>query len=113
MAKQYIELLDNKIFNIIMVDDDFISSVSNPESYILYDSIPVKNRSSIRVGNVYDNANNRFVPVKPMSFPSWVFDETTYRWTPPISFPTDGKSYIWDEQSTSWKEFVEEETPSE
>ena len=112
MAKQYIQLLDNKIFNIVMVDDDFLSSVSDPESYILYDSIPVKNRPSIRVGSVYDNANNRFIPSKPMSYPSWIFDETNYRWTPPISFPKDGKQYVWDEPSVSWKEF-KEETPSE
>jgi hypothetical protein len=113
MAKQYIQLLDNKIFNIIMVDDNFLSTVSDTENYISYDSISVNNRKTIRVGNFYDSANSRFVPVKPLSYPSWIFDETNYRWVPPIEIPKDGKPYVWDEPSVNWKEFVEEETPSE
>jgi len=33
---------------------------------------------------------------------SWVFDEKTCSFTPPIPYPNDGKPYRWDEETTSW-----------
>ena len=37
-------------------------------------------------------------------FPSWVFDAETCSFNPPLSYPSDGKNYIWDEPTTSWIE---------
>ena len=34
---------------------------------------------------------------------SWTFNESTCEYDPPTSMPTDGKGYIWDEDTTSWK----------
>jgi len=42
--------------------------------------------------------NNRFV--------SWVFDETLCKFVPPISMPTDGKIYRWDETNLTWIELT-------
>jgi len=39
-------------------------------------------------------------------FPSWVFDEQTCTYNPPIAYPNDNKNYLWDEQSISWVEVV-------
>lgn len=33
---------------------------------------------------------------------SWVFDEQTCSFLPPIEYPNDGKKYRWDEVTTSW-----------
>jgi len=49
---------------------------------------------------LYDGTG--FYPPKP--FASWVFNETTYLWDPPKTYPTDGKQYVWDESKTDWKE---------
>lgn len=38
----------------------------------------------------------------PSPYPSWIFDEKTYLWQPPVPYPTDGKLYIWDETTKSW-----------
>jgi hypothetical protein len=38
---------------------------------------------------------------------SWVFNEITCSFEPPVAYPTDGKSYKWDELSTSWVEIAE------
>lgn len=35
-------------------------------------------------------------------FPSWVFDEDTCAFHPPVPYPDDGGQYRWDEETTSW-----------
>lgn len=54
------------------------------------------------IGFTYDEARDAFIPPKPYS--SWVLNETTCRWEPPIPYPIDGKRYEWNEESTSWVE---------
>jgi hypothetical protein len=36
---------------------------------------------------------------------SWVFDEETCSFRSPVSYPTDGNPYVWDEDTVSWKRF--------
>lgn len=38
---------------------------------------------------------------------SWVFDEASCAYIPPVPYPTDGKIYEWDEPTTSWIEVIE------
>jgi len=33
---------------------------------------------------------------------SWIFDEDSCSFKPPVPYPTDGKKYRWDEPTTSW-----------
>jgi hypothetical protein len=35
-------------------------------------------------------------------FVSWTFDEETCLFKPPIPYPSDGKPYRWNEETTSW-----------
>jgi len=37
-------------------------------------------------------------------FESWLFDEQTCSFKPPVTMPTDGKMYSWDEQQKQWTE---------
>jgi hypothetical protein len=57
------------------------------------------------IGYSYDRTKDAFIPPKP--FASWVLDEETCLWDAPTPKPTDGKMYVWDEVTTSWKEVVE------
>lgn len=41
-------------------------------------------------------------------FPSWIFDEETCSFKPPVPRPIDGKPYRWDEATTSWIEIKPE-----
>lgn len=52
------------------------------------------------VGSVYSEEHDAFLPIKP--FPSWVLNEITLEWDPPIPKPQDGKLHVWDEPSGSW-----------
>ena len=54
------------------------------------------------VGGTYDKTRDAFIP--PKKYPSWVLNEKTCVWDPPVSYPTDGKNYEWDETSKSWVE---------
>lgn len=58
------------------------------------------------VGFSYDDERDAFIPPKP--FESWVLNEETCLWQPPIPMPEDGKFYEWDEESTSWVEVTEQ-----
>jgi len=57
------------------------------------------------IGFSFDAAKDAFIPPKP--FASWVLDNETCLWEAPTAMPTDGKNYIWDEATTSWKEVTE------
>ena len=52
------------------------------------------------VGYTYDETNDVFYGPKP--FDSWVLDETKWIWKAPVDYPSDGKDYTWNEETTSW-----------
>ena len=52
------------------------------------------------VGYTYNSQNDVFYAPQP--YPSWTLNQTTWLWEPPISYPTDGKLYIWDETTKTW-----------
>lgn len=59
------------------------------------------------VGFIYDDTRDAFIAPKP--FNSWVLNEETCLWEPPIERPNDGNHYNWDEGTQSWKGREEEE----
>jgi hypothetical protein len=56
------------------------------------------------VGGYYDSSRDAFIPAKP--YPSWVLDEDTCMWEPPVAVPQeaiDGTAeYRWDEETVNW-----------
>lgn len=54
------------------------------------------------IGFTYDSGRDAFIPPKPYN--SWVLDESTCHWEPPVAMPDDGKLYRWDEDTVSWVE---------
>jgi hypothetical protein len=57
------------------------------------------------IGFTYDSTRDAFYAPKP--YPSWVLDEDTCCWNAPVDYPTDGKLYDWNEDTTSWVEVGE------
>lgn len=37
---------------------------------------------------------------------SWIFNETTCQFDPPVQYPDDGKQYSWDENTVNWVEIT-------
>ncbi len=60
------------------------------------------------VGYQYDEARDAFI--QPKLYQSWILDEETCLWQPPISYPSnaieDEKSYSWNEITKSWNEVI-------
>ena len=54
------------------------------------------------MGYAYDKTKDAFIPPKP--FPSWTLDEDTCLWSCPVAYPTDDKSYPWNEATQTWDE---------
>ena len=54
------------------------------------------------IGYTYDEQKDAFIPPKP--YQSWLLNEETCLWNPPIPHPNDNKHYEWDESTVSWME---------
>jgi hypothetical protein len=52
------------------------------------------------IGDTYREDLDLFIA--PCLFPSWILNETTGDWEPPIPCPQDGNDYIWKEDTQSW-----------
>jgi hypothetical protein len=61
-------------------------------------------RNYAGIGYTYDQGRDAFIPPQP--YPSWVLNETTCLWDPPVAYPDDGQPYTWDEDTTSWVQIV-------
>ena len=65
------------------------------------------------IGMTYSSDLDVFIDKKPEQYPSWVLNEETYAYEPPVSEPalteeqsTNGDLYVWNESTVSW-DFVE------
>lgn len=52
------------------------------------------------VGCTFDPIRNAFIPTRPYS--SWTLNDQTCLWDPPIPYPQDGKTHLWDENIMNW-----------
>lgn len=59
------------------------------------------------IGFSYSDELDAFIPPKP--FDSWLLDEDTCQWVPPISYPDDGLMYKWDESIQDWSPIIFDE----
>jgi hypothetical protein len=105
---------NNNVLEVIVVNNSILDSNSEEESGIAfltqwsegytnwkqtsYNGSFRKNFAAI--GGVYDSTRNAFIHPKPYN--SWILDNTTCQWKPPIEYPNDNNSYWWDESNQSW-----------
>lgn len=52
------------------------------------------------IGYSFDPQRDAFIPPKP--YPSWLLDEDTCLWNAPVTMPTDGNPYMWNEDNQTW-----------
>lgn len=85
----FAKIENNIVTNIIVADQDFISSLSGNwvETY--------KNNLA---GIGYTYSNGIFIPLAP--YQSWIFDGV--KWKSPVIHPNDGSSYSWNETNKTW-----------
>jgi|TARA_R110002124_G_scaffold101630_1_gene249250 hypothetical protein len=79
---------------------DFLNNLYNTKDVwkqTFYNDI---RKNSASIGYQYDQTKNAFIAPKP--YASWILDETTCQWEAPISYPTDGNRYDWNELTKTW-----------
>lgn len=78
---------------------DFHNKTCKRTSYNTYKNNHLNNGEPFRgtyagIGMLYEVDNDRFIPIKP--FDSWIWDENSYSWIPPIPI-IDNDNSIWNE----------------
>ena len=64
-----------------------------------YDGSTRKNYAGIDY--TYDQTRDAFIPPKP--FARWELNEETCRWEAPVAYPSDGNSYMWNDEEQEWQ----------
>lgn len=94
----FAKIENNKVTNVIIADESFISAQDGVWVQTYTDGSIRGNYAGI--GYNYDQINNVFYPDSP--YPSWILNESNWKWESPIPYPNDGESYYWDEETISW-----------
>ena len=109
----FAKVVDGKVTQVIVAEPEFFDTFvdSSPGTWLQtsYNTIGGKHTQGgtplrgnyAGIGYTYDQANDVFYAPQP--FPSWVLS-SDWLWEAPVSMPTDGKFYNWDEATTSWIE---------
>jgi hypothetical protein len=96
---------------VIVAEQDFIDTLSDKTSWVQTsynthggqhpEGRPLR-KNYAGIGYTYDSVRDAFIPPKP--YASWVLNENTCLWDAPTPYPTDGKTYNWDENTQQWVE---------
>jgi len=115
----FAQVINGIVQQVIVAEQDFIDGLSDKENWIQTsyntrggvhyapDTYPPTPDDGVAlrmnyagIGYIYDSKLDAFYTQPP--FLSWVLDEKTCLWNPPIPYPTDGNRYTWDENTKSW-----------
>jgi hypothetical protein len=96
---------------VIVAEQDFIDTLPDRTSWVQTsyntrggqhpEGRPLR-KNYAGIGYTYDYVRDAFMPPKP--YASWVLNESTCLWDAPTPYPTDGKTYNWDENTQQWVE---------
>ena len=106
-----VEVVSNDIATTEQAGADFLNNLYGTNdiwkktSYNTYGGIHQLDGTPFRknfagIGYQYDDIRDAFIPPKP--YPSWTLNETTCLWESPVSYPTDGQRYTWNETNQTW-----------
>lgn len=104
---------NNEVLQVLVIEQDVIDTgaFGDPASFIQtsYNTrggVHILGGTPLRMnyaspGYTYDAARDAFIPPKP--FPSWSLNNDTCLWEAPATYPTDGRSYMWNENTRQWE----------
>jgi hypothetical protein len=97
---------DNKVIRVIVVSNDLEANgaqwchdtFGGTWVQTSYNDTIRKNYAG--QGYTWDSVRDAFIPPQP--YPSWLLNEDTCQWQPPVAMPQDGQMYEWDEAAGEW-----------
>ena len=95
---------DSIVQRVIVAEQNFINSgaVGDSSNWIQTSPNSSFRKNYAGSGYTYDKAKDSFIPPQP--YPSWVLVEATCQWESPVTYPSDGNIYSWNEAVTNWAE---------
>ena len=104
--------IGNKVERVEVVSDDIATTEQAGLEFLqnLYKTRDVWKQTyydgSIRknyagIDYTYDQTRDAFIPPKPFS--KWELNEETCRWEAPVPYPSDGNSYMWNDEEQEWQ----------
>ena len=111
----FAKVLDGKVTQVIVAEPEFFQTFvdSSPGEWIQTsynthgnqhpEGRPLRGNYA-GIGYTYDKTNDVFYAPQP--YASWILDNTTWTWKAPVAMPTDGKFYVWNEETLNWVEGV-------
>jgi hypothetical protein len=113
----FAKVVDGKVSQVIVAEPEFFETFvdTSPGEWIqtsyntrggehTLGGTPLR-KNYAGIGFTYDRTRDAFIPPQP--FASWVLNEDTCLWDAPVAYPTDGKTYSWNEVTTNWVEVTE------
>jgi len=109
----YAKVLNGKVTQVIVAEAEFFNDFVDTSpgewiqtSYNTQKGVHATGGTPLRknyagIGYSYDHSKDAFIPPQP--FASWILNEDTCVYDPPVTYPTDGEEYEWDEDNTNWK----------
>jgi hypothetical protein len=115
----FAKVLDGRVINVIVAEPEFFDTFvdSSPGTWL---QTSYNTRGGVHygadgqpdggvalrgnyagIGYIYDATNDMFYA--PQLYPSWILNQTTWYWEPPVAYPDDGEAYNWDEATVGWK----------
>jgi len=96
-----VEVVSNDIATTEQLGIDFLNTLYNTRDVWKQTSYNGNIRKNFAcIGMVYDEARDAFI--EPQPYASWTLNETSCLWEAPISKPTDGQLYDWNEENQTW-----------
>jgi hypothetical protein len=111
----FAKVVDGKVTQVIVAEQEFFDTFvdSSPGAWIQTsynthgnqhpEGRPLRGNYA-GIGYTYDATNDVFYAPKPYN--SWNLNEDTWLWEASVAMPNDGKIYVWDEETTNWKEIT-------
>lgn len=108
----YALIEDGFVITVIVAEQDFIETQEGTwvqTSYNTHGGVHTLGGTPLRknyagIGYTYDADRDAFYDERP--YPSWVLNEDTFLWEPPIAYPEDYGDittlYEWNEDNLTW-----------
>ena len=111
----FAKVVDGKVVQVVVAEPDYMENEFVDDSpgewiqtsYNTHGGVHALGGTPLRknyagIGYTYDRQRDAFIPPQP--WPSWVLNEDTCCWEPPIPAPefTNGVLYAWNEETKTW-----------
>lgn len=104
-------IIDNKVVDVVHTDERLAAIfLSGP---VVVNVTREDGSQGAEYGDIYDAQSGEFTapegeqgerPPVQVDFEGWVYDEELGHNVPPVPYPSDGKLYIWDNETLNWVE---------